>query len=321
MADLGLCRTPVQRLISYPIHRHRCLLNVGGGEGAREIRGRTLIGRRRGPGGAPCPTISDLFLLADLVGKPDFYIAGMMPFSWETLRQRICRSDGVPRRPVVAWFLNSSRQKRCRKNIRSYRQKKRYGVTAYDNRKRVFAWLYVDVLESPAWHGLSINARRVIERLLIENTRHRYRANGQLRVSYLQFAEHGVSTRFVPTAIRELKVSGLLAVAKGKRTRKYAAENLYRIKFLGTLDGPATWRHSAQKTESTPRMYGRSSKASLSKTKPWEAEGISRWTWYYLQAKSKAPIVKHKFAQKKNSSYPQKVRSVCTNCTFCATVL
>ena len=47
MADLGLCRTPVQRLISYPIHRHRCLLNVGGGEGAREIRGRTLIGRRQ----------------------------------------------------------------------------------------------------------------------------------------------------------------------------------------------------------------------------------------------------------------------------------
>jgi hypothetical protein len=235
-----------------------------------------------------------------------FILLGSMPFSWETLRQRICRSDGVPRRPVVAWFLNSSRQKRCRKNIRSYRQKKRYGVTAYDNRKRVFAWLYVDVLESPAWHGLSINARRVIERLLIENTRHRYRANGQLRVSYLQFAEHGVSTRFVPTAIRELKVSGLLAVAKGKRTRKYAAENLYRIKFLGTLDGPATWRHSAQKTESTPRMYGRSSKASLSKTKPWEAEGISRWTWYYLQAKSKAPIVKHKFAQKKTVPTPKR---------------
>jgi hypothetical protein len=82
MADLGLCRTPVQRLISYPIHRHRCLLNVGGGEGAREIRGRTLIGRRRGPGGAPCPTISDLFLLAEtrLVGKPDFYIAGIDAF-------------------------------------------------------------------------------------------------------------------------------------------------------------------------------------------------------------------------------------------------
>jgi hypothetical protein len=46
---------------------------------------------------------------------------------------------------------------------------KRYGVTAYaDETKRAFAWVYLDFLESKSYRGLSINARRVLERLLIK---------------------------------------------------------------------------------------------------------------------------------------------------------
>jgi hypothetical protein len=132
---------------------------------------------------------------------------------------------------------------------------KRYGVTAYaDETKRVFAWVHLDFLESKSYRGLSINARRVLERLLIENTRHRYRANGALRVSTRQFAGRDKGLRHVLSAIRELEESGLLAVVKDKPNGKYAAANLYRLKFLGTIDGPATWRRpgdDAAKTIST----------------------------------------------------------------------
>jgi hypothetical protein len=134
---------------------------------------------------------------------------------------------------------------------------KRYGVTTYaDETKRAFAWVYLDFLESKSYRGLSINARRVLERLLIENTMHRYKANGLLRVSARQFGQHGVNTRFTCGAIRELEKARLLGVIKGKPNGKYAAANLYRLKFLGTVDGPATWRRSqAEKTIFTTQMY------------------------------------------------------------------
>jgi hypothetical protein len=124
---------------------------------------------------------------------------------------------------------------------------KRYGVTAYkDDHKGAFAWVYLDLLESKDYRGLSINARRVIDRLLIENTVHRYRVR--------QLAGRDKGLRHFLSAIRELENAGLLAVAKDKPNGKYAAANLYRLKFLGTIDGPATWRRpgdDAAKTIST----------------------------------------------------------------------
>jgi hypothetical protein len=55
---------------------------------------------------------------------------------------------------------------------------------------RRFAWVPLDILESGAWRGLSINARRMMDRLLIENARHMGEKNGSLRVSFLQFERY-----------------------------------------------------------------------------------------------------------------------------------
>jgi hypothetical protein len=43
-------------------------------------------------------------------------------------------------------------------------------------------------------------------------------------------------------ALQELVEAGLLAITKGRREDKPERPNLYRITFLGTVDGPATWR-------------------------------------------------------------------------------
>jgi hypothetical protein len=45
-------------------------------------------------------------------------------------------------------------------------------------KQRAFTKSYLDVLESDAWHFLGINARRLIEFLMIENMRHGGKRNG-----------------------------------------------------------------------------------------------------------------------------------------------
>jgi hypothetical protein len=147
---------------------------------------------------------------------------------------------------------------------------KRYGVTAYaDETKRAFAWVHLDFLESKSYRGLSINARRVLERLLIENTRHRYKENGNLRVSSRQFAGSLNGRRHIAKAIHELQESGLLDITKGKPNGKFAAPNLYRLKFLGTIDGPSTWRQ--RERDAIPEK-------TIPTTQKWSTPATRKWS-------------------------------------------
>jgi hypothetical protein len=110
-----------------------------------------------------------------------------------------------------------------------------------DRTRRQFFWVPIDVLESPEWRLLSINELRILERLLIENIHHGSERNGQLCVSYGQFVEFGIGRRFIAPAIRQLIEVGFLAMSTSVRQGSQRAPNLYRLTFLGTLDGPATW--------------------------------------------------------------------------------
>lgn len=107
--------------------------------------------------------------------------------------------------------------------------------------KRRFVWIPVEVMESRAWRALSINARRVMDRLLLESFCHMGVDNGKLRVSVRQFAECGVAMRFAKGAIAELESAGLIAVTKGVARGSLVPPNLYRITFHGTLEDDATW--------------------------------------------------------------------------------
>ena len=79
--DFG--KMQVHRLSVAGGQNERCALTIAWADGAKHIgRGGALIGRRRGPGAAPRPTACDLVLLANarLVGKPNFYVAGIDAF-------------------------------------------------------------------------------------------------------------------------------------------------------------------------------------------------------------------------------------------------
>src|SRR5580704_4779300 len=64
-----------------------------------------------------------------------------------------------------------------------------------------WVWLTRELLSSNAWQTLSVNERRVIDRLLIEHMNHAGTMNGQLRVSHRQFIKCGVTKNKVAPAI------------------------------------------------------------------------------------------------------------------------
>ncbi len=103
--------------------------------------------------------------------------------------------------------------------------------------------IMVAVMKSRAWCNLGMNARRITDRLLVENqSAPRGTRNGTLRVSYRQFKELGIGDRHIGLALNELVEAGLLAVTKGEYRGLKEAPNLYRLTFLGTTEGPSTWK-------------------------------------------------------------------------------
>jgi hypothetical protein len=125
------------------------------------------------------------------------------------------------------------------------------GISYIERSNRQWFFIPIDVLESPAWAKLSLNARRMLDRLLIENIRHGRKENGRLRVSYEQFEGLGIGSRLIAPTCRELTAAGLLAITKGRRIGHYQAPNLYRITFAGTTDAFPTWRPLYAATDGT----------------------------------------------------------------------
>lgn len=64
-----------------------------------------------------------------------------------------------------------------------------------------FAWFTLAMMESPAWWALASPARRVLDRIIIENMHHAGRMNGELIVTYDEFQAFGISRGAIRTAM------------------------------------------------------------------------------------------------------------------------
>lgn len=78
-------------------------------------------------------------------------------------------------------------------------------------------WLTRELLQSEAWQSLGINARRFIDRLLIEHMNHAGTENGRLKTTYAQLEEFGLTSRCIAGAIAEAEAVGLVDVHRGGR--------------------------------------------------------------------------------------------------------
>lgn len=106
-------------------------------------------------------------------------------------------------------------------------------------RTEQFIKLPLDLLRSDAWRSASINARRVLDFLMIEEMRGWAKnkgentENGRLKAPYEQLEQMGVGARYVSDAIREAEELGLVVAER----RGLKVATLFTLTWLPTYDG------------------------------------------------------------------------------------
>jgi hypothetical protein len=104
-----------------------------------------------------------------------------------------------------------------------------------------FVKLPRDLLESAAWRSMSINARRLIDYLLIEFMRHAGKQNGFLLAPRDQLEGFGIGRHFISAAVQEVEQLGLVDCCRGTGRRP----NTYGLTWLPATDKSAPtnrWR-------------------------------------------------------------------------------
>ncbi len=107
-----------------------------------------------------------------------------------------------------------------------------------------WAWLTADLLASPAWRAQSINCRRLIDALMLENCRHAGQENGSLVLPYDALQSYGLTRENIKPSIIEAASLGLIRVDFGGRYAGRNTPNVYSLTFLGRLTGtpPDDWQ-------------------------------------------------------------------------------
>jgi DNA-binding transcriptional MocR family regulator len=89
----------------------------------------------------------------------------------------------------------------------------------------------IEMLESPAYRVLSLSAHRILSRIEVEFAHHAGKDNGQLPVTFDDFAEYGVHRMAIGPALEELEALGFIEItAHGKPAE--AAEYRRPNKFM-----------------------------------------------------------------------------------------
>jgi hypothetical protein len=142
--------------------------------------------------------------------------------------------------------------------------------------------LGVELLESYAWRAQSGNARKVVDRLIVEHLHHGSLENGNLAVTYSDFLNYGIRRHSVRLALEEAIALGLINIVepgakawggfKGKPCR-------YRLTWFGTKDGGSPtnrWKRfdSLEKAKEAARGARISTSASRVRSRQGRARAL-----------------------------------------------
>lgn len=122
-----------------------------------------------------------------------------------------------------------------------------------------WVWLTTELLASDPWRAMSINARRLIDFLLIEHRNHAGLENGNLKAPYDQLEKAGLTRECIAAAIDEAVFLGLIRVERGGRYAGTNRPSTYRLTFRAAKD-------NAPPTNDWKRI-------SASRIKAWRDEG------------------------------------------------
>jgi len=110
-----------------------------------------------------------------------------------------------------------------------------------------WVWLTRPVMAGPAWRALSLNGRKLIDRVLIEHMAHAGTENGNLAVTYQDLVEWGIRRNSIAATIAEAVCLRLLEIqpSRASHIAGKGHPNRFRIAWLPTRDGDAAltgWR-------------------------------------------------------------------------------
>jgi hypothetical protein len=114
---------------------------------------------------------------------------------------------------------------------------------------------------------LSLSARRILDRIEIENADHGGVDNGKLPVTFDDFVRYGIHRHAIAPAIREAVALGFLEVTETRRAgnAEWRKPNLFRLTYRETKHGAPTheWKKIAAEEAEIIACAARSSKTEL----------------------------------------------------------
>ena len=102
--------------------------------------------------------------------------------------------------------------------------------------KMAWSWLTAELLNSVSWRSMSVNCRKLIDRLLLEHCNHAGLENGGLICTYNHFQEYGLTRNKIRPAIEEADFLGLVKHQQGEIIFARNQPNSYLLTFYGTKD-------------------------------------------------------------------------------------
>ena len=140
-----------------------------------------------------------------------------------------------------------------------------------------WVWMTHDMLMSDAWAALTLPARRVVERIVIEHMNHGGRCNGDLAVTYDDFQAFGVRRNSIRGAIKLSERMGWIMVTQkgGRSSGRLRWPSRYGLTWLPIGEAPPvnTWKRVSARLP--PQDIKRSSESATRETaKSSAAEGV-----------------------------------------------
>ena len=96
-----------------------------------------------------------------------------------------------------------------------------------------WTWITKEMLESDAWRGLNANARRLLDRLMLDHMDHAGTENGNLIATYEQLIKHGLTGDAIKTAVDQAEAFGFIKVNRGGRWAGTNKPSTYRLTWIG----------------------------------------------------------------------------------------
>jgi hypothetical protein len=123
------------------------------------------------------------------------------------------------------------------------RRGEKHGTKRKNKISEQFVYYTRDMIGSPAYMALSLQARKVLRRLELEHMAHGGQDNGKLPCRYQDFIAYGCRKDGLSAALLEVEVLGFAITVK-LGTRAYGnvpgKASTFRITYLHTAEGPPT---------------------------------------------------------------------------------